>query len=50
MFFSPLHALFHQFLIKKKLVNSGSETLQYATASPLHFKSAISLIFSLFAK
>jgi hypothetical protein len=43
MFFSPFHALFHWFLIKK-VANSGSETLQYATAIPLLFKSAIWLL------
>jgi hypothetical protein len=45
-FFSPFHAL------NRKILNkcSGGELLQYATAIPLIFKSAILLIFSLFAK
>jgi hypothetical protein len=41
---------FISFLYKKKVANSGSEILQYATISPLYFKAAILLIFSLFAK
>jgi hypothetical protein len=48
--FQPFSCSLSLVFNKKKVANSGSETLQYATASPLHFKSAILLIFSLFAK